>query len=90
MITCKILEDVLEGDFEECVEQMVKHGKEDPGWMLNLMLNLSRKLRERTELPRTARTTSARTRSGTIPANKISGDCKIFFPRAGLCSFQMV
>ena len=26
----------------------------------------------------------------SIPANKISGDCKIFFPRAGLCSFQMV
>ena len=31
-----------------------------------------------------------RLQEGTIPANKISGDCKIFFPRAGLCSFQMV
>ena len=52
MITCKILEDVLEGDFEERVEQMVKHGREDSGWTLDLMLNLSRKLKERTKLPR--------------------------------------
>ena len=51
MITCKILDEVLEGDFEERVEQMVKHGREDPGWILDLMLNLSRKMRERTELP---------------------------------------
>ena len=51
MITCKILDEVLEGDFEERVEQIVKHSKEDPGWILDLMLNLSRKMRERTELP---------------------------------------
>ena len=51
MITCKILDEVLEGDFEERVEQMVKHSREDPGWILDLMLNLSRKMRERTELP---------------------------------------
>ena len=51
MITCKILDEVLDGDFEERVEQMVKHGREDPGWILDLMLNLSRKMRERTELP---------------------------------------
>ena len=51
MITCKILDEVLEGDFEERVEQMVSHGREDPGWILDLMLNLSRKMRERTELP---------------------------------------
>ena len=51
-ITCKVLEDVLEGTFEERVQQMVSIGKEDPKWMRDLLLNLSRKLRERTELPR--------------------------------------
>jgi len=51
-ITCDVLEDVLEGTFEERVRQMVAIGREDPGWMRDLLLNLSRKLRERTELPR--------------------------------------
>ena len=51
-VTCKILEDVLEGDFEERVEQLVGMGREDPKWVRDLLMNLSRKLRERTELPK--------------------------------------
>ena len=51
-ITCKILEDVLEGTFEERVQQMVNIGREDSGWVRDLLLNLSKKLRERTELPK--------------------------------------
>lgn len=51
-ITCKILEDVLEGTFEERVQQMVNIGRKDPGWVRDLLLNLSKKLRERTELPK--------------------------------------
>ena len=50
-ITCNILEDVLEGSFEERVQQMVTMGRNDPKWMRDLLLNLSKKLRERTELP---------------------------------------
>ena len=64
-VTCKVLEDVLEGTFEERVRQMVNIGREDPGWLRDLLLNLSRKLRERTELPKDDPTTSTRTRSGT-------------------------
>ena len=51
-ITCKILEDVLEGTFEERVQQMVNIGRKDPRWMRDLLLNLSKKLRKRTELPK--------------------------------------
>ena len=51
MITCKILEDVLEGDFEERVKQLVDYAKKDPGWIVDLMLNLSRKMKGRTDLP---------------------------------------
>ena len=51
-VACKILEDVLEGTFEERVQQMVDIGRKDPGWMRDLLLKLSEKLRERTELPK--------------------------------------
>ena len=51
-VTCKILEDVLEGGFEERVSQLVRMGREDPRWVRDLLMNLSRKLRERTELPK--------------------------------------
>ena len=51
-VTCKVLEDVLEGDFEERVQQMVNIGREDPKWLRDLLMNMSRKLRERTELPK--------------------------------------
>lgn len=50
-VTCKILEDVLEGTFEERAQQMVDIGRDEPRWMRDLLLSLSRKLRERTELP---------------------------------------
>lgn len=51
-ITCKILEEVLEGTFEERVQQLVDMGREDPGWMRDMLVKLSGKLRERTELPK--------------------------------------
>ena len=49
-ILCKILEDILTGTFEERVQQLVDIGREDPRWVRDLLLNLSKKLRERTEL----------------------------------------
>lgn len=51
-ITCEVLEDVLEGSFEERVVQFVQHGRDDPDWMLDLLISLSWKLRGRAELPR--------------------------------------
>ena len=51
-VTCDVLEDILEGAFEERVAQLVKYGREDPEWTRDLLLNLSGKLRKRTELPR--------------------------------------
>ena len=51
-VTCKVLEDVLEGTFKERVRQMVNIGREDPRWLRDLLLNLSKKLRKRTELPK--------------------------------------
>lgn len=50
-ILCNVLEEILEGTFEERTEQLVRAGREDPGWVLDVMLNISKKLRERTELP---------------------------------------
>lgn len=49
-VLCKIFEDILEGDFEERVKQLVKHAKDDPDWTRDLLLNLSIKLKERTTL----------------------------------------
>ena len=46
-ITCDILEDVPEGDFEAGVEQFVQCCRDDPGRMLNLLAILSWKLRAR-------------------------------------------
>ncbi len=51
-ILCQYFEEILEGDFEERVAQLVKHGREDQEWTRDLLLNLSRKLRERTTLPK--------------------------------------
>ena len=51
-VLCKIFEDILEGDFEERVKQIVNHAKEDPEWTRDLLLNLSMKLKERTKLAR--------------------------------------
>ena len=49
-ITCEFLEGWLTGTFEERVSQLVKYGKEKPDWTRDLLMSLSRKLRERTEL----------------------------------------
>ncbi|EGG42215.1 putative Phage integrase family protein [Candidatus Nitrosarchaeum limnium SFB1] len=51
-VFCKIFEDILEGDFEERVKQIVTHAKEDPEWTRDLLLNLSIRLKERTKLAR--------------------------------------
>ena len=51
-ILCDILEEVLEGDFEERAEQFVERGREDPKWVTDVLTNLSWKLRGRSELPR--------------------------------------
>ena len=49
-VLCKILEDILEGSFEERIAQIISRGKSDPDWLRDLLLNISQKLRERTEL----------------------------------------
>lgn len=49
-ILCEIFEDVLEGDFETRADQLVKMAKENPNWVRDLLLNLSKKLKQRTEL----------------------------------------
>ena len=52
LIVCEFLEDILEGTFEERVDQLVKYGRDDPDWTRDLLVNLVRKLRERSELPK--------------------------------------
>lgn len=52
-ILCDIFEDVLDGTFEERASQLVHKGKSDPDWITSLLLTLSKKLKERTELPTT-------------------------------------
>ena len=47
-----ILESVLSGSFEERAKKFVNKTKEDPDWAMDVMVSLSRKLRERTELPK--------------------------------------
>lgn len=49
-ILCEILEDFFEGTFEERVKQFVKHAKNDPDWTQDLLLQFSKKLRQRTGL----------------------------------------
>ena len=51
-VLCEIFEDVLEGDFEERATQLVKITQENPNWARDLLLSLSKKLKQRTELPR--------------------------------------
>ena len=50
-VLCTILQDVLDGDFEQRVQQLVTYGKTEPKRTLDLLLSLSRMLRERTKLP---------------------------------------
>ncbi len=52
-ILCDIFEDVLEGTFEERASQLVQKAKKDPEWIMSLLLTLSKKLKERTELATT-------------------------------------
>ena len=51
-VLCDILEDVLEGDFEQRAKQFVQRARDDSDWTLDLLLSLAWKLRERTELPK--------------------------------------
>jgi len=51
-ILSDVLSDILEGTFEERASQFVRLAKEKPDWIRDLLLCLSRKLRERTELPK--------------------------------------
>ena len=48
---CDIMEELLEGSFEERVEQLVRRIRENPEWGVDLMLSLSRALRARCLLP---------------------------------------
>jgi len=49
-ILCEIFEDVLDGDFEQRANQLVNDAKKNPEWVKNLLLHLSKKLKQRTEL----------------------------------------
>jgi integrase len=49
-ILCDILEDLLHGSLEDRAAQLVDMAKKDPHWITNVLLTLSRKLKERTEL----------------------------------------
>ena len=49
-ILCDVLEDVLEGSFEQRANQLVSYSQENPKWVQGILLQLSEKLRERTEL----------------------------------------
>jgi len=51
-ILCNIFEDILTGSFEERATQFVKKAKSDPDWAMSLLLSLSKKLKQRTELPK--------------------------------------
>jgi len=51
-ILCEVFEDVLEGDFETRAAQLVRMAKENPDWVKDLLLNLSKKLKQRTQLPK--------------------------------------
>ncbi|MCE2498755.1 MAG: integrase [Nitrosopumilaceae archaeon] len=52
LVLCRLLEDILKGSFEERAGQLVRQGREDPMWARDLMLSISRKMRERTVLER--------------------------------------
>ncbi|WP_428326635.1 integrase [Nitrosopumilus sp.] len=49
-ILCDVLEDVLEGTFEQRANQLVSYSQENPKWIQGVLLQLSEKLRKRTEL----------------------------------------
>jgi len=51
-ILCDIYETLLEGTFEQRANKFVRKAKSDPDWTINLLLALSKKLKERTALPK--------------------------------------
>jgi len=51
-ILCDILEEFLKGTVEERAAQLVKHAKTNPDWTQDLLIGLSKKLKERTKLPK--------------------------------------
>ncbi|HXV66252.1 MAG TPA: integrase [Nitrosopumilaceae archaeon] len=51
-ILCDILEEFFEGSFEQRADKIVKMAKEEPEWVRDLLLNISKMLRERTKLPK--------------------------------------
>ncbi len=50
-LLCGMLEEVLEGTFEERAAQLVRLGKSDPDRALDLILRISKKIRGRSALP---------------------------------------
>jgi hypothetical protein len=52
-VLCDFFEDVLEGTFEQRATQLVHKAKTDPQWVMSLLLTLSKRLKERTEVPTT-------------------------------------
>ncbi|MDE1769239.1 MAG: integrase [Thaumarchaeota archaeon] len=50
---CVVFEKVLTGTFEERASELVKNSKINPEWAMNLLLTYSKKLKERTNLPKT-------------------------------------
>lgn len=51
-ILCDVLEEILEGTFEQRAAQLVAEGKKNPEWVRDILLLISKKQRERTCLPR--------------------------------------
>lgn len=51
-VFCTILEEFLEGSFEQRVEQFVKLAKNEPEYARDILLTISKKLRQRTDLPK--------------------------------------
>jgi hypothetical protein len=51
-ILSDILENVLQGSFEDRASQLVSRSKTDPDWGMSMILALSKKLKERSELPK--------------------------------------
>jgi len=49
-ILCDYFEELFEGDFEQRANELVKTAKEDPEWVKGLLLRLSKKVKQRTEL----------------------------------------
>ena len=52
MILCEYLKDLLDGSFEERANQIVRLGKDDPKYVRDLVLYISKGLKERTQLPK--------------------------------------